>query len=320
MRFFFNQSLLGKLREAQTRLGWGDEVTRRERAFLVSSGLGPVLYLTEDGRVLSDASDFDGPPLGEASDDEAVSTLVLAAKRFEIPELLELSPKAPAGASVCATCVGRRWVDQPTRMICYRCAGRGWSGWTDQLRQHVRDCRAARPIPEPSQLSPLALAEHRVQGGFLTSWIRQYGPQMLAERKLLLEERGQLGADPLIVFHGDPGCLAALQIILRGAPLRGDGRTLALLRDEYLDFRQRCSESVEFDLHVSSWSYFEPASAELLEQAQRIGKPIDPALSYRNHTNGTLWGPRCGLEVENLWSWDGQELVLIEEALAHKRF
>ncbi len=126
MRFSLDENVVRKLREAQARLGWHDEVTRRERAFLVSSGLGPVLYLTEDGRVLSDASDWDGPPLGQGGDDEAVATIVLAAERFDIPELLEVLPRAPALASPCDLCGGARWLQLPPRVVCYRCAGRGW--------------------------------------------------------------------------------------------------------------------------------------------------------------------------------------------------
>ncbi|MDC0716743.1 hypothetical protein [Nannocystis bainbridge] len=47
-------------------------------------------------------------------------------------------------------------------------------------------------------------------------------------------------------------------------------------------------------------------------------RPTDPRA--RGHGPGTLWGPRHGLQVENLWSWDGSQLDLVEEAIAHQRY
>ena len=34
------------------------------------------------------------------------------------------------------------------------------------------------------------------------------------------------------------------------------------------------------------------------------------------HEHGTLWGPRNGLSVRALWTWDGKTLDLLEEGEA----
>ncbi len=47
---------------------------------------------------------------------------------------------------------------------------------------------------------------------------------------------------------------------------------------------------------------------------------VRPTAAYLNHVNGTLWAPRCGLQVENLWSWNGTEMHLIEEGIEHVRY
>ncbi|MDB4967282.1 MAG: hypothetical protein JWN44_2971 [Myxococcales bacterium] len=53
---------LGRLRDVHTARRYSDEVIERESAFLLDAGLGPVLYLASDGRVLVDSRDWDGSP------------------------------------------------------------------------------------------------------------------------------------------------------------------------------------------------------------------------------------------------------------------
>lgn len=194
------------------------------------------------------------------------------------------------------------------------------AGWQGRLFAYVRERHAARPIPTREGLDPLQQAMYGVEGGFLTTWLRQYGPQMLAERRMLLEQHGELAPDPVIVIHGDLPAVAAVLQIAGEPATTGEKRLVVLLDEEYRAFIREHPEAREFDFHVASWSRFEPARPELLERARAIGHAIDPALQYFNHINGTLWGPRHGLEVENLWSWDETRLDLVEEAITHKRF
>ena len=128
MRFTIPQSLLLSLRDVQRRRDYRDDVTESESAFLLDPGLGPALYLAADGRVLVDSRDWDGSPLREANDDEAVAAIVVGAEKTGLPELLSLLPPAPPGATTCSGCDGQRWNTQipPHRLLCGKCWGRGW--------------------------------------------------------------------------------------------------------------------------------------------------------------------------------------------------
>lgn len=134
MRFDLSSSLLTRLREVQEQRGNADELTEREDAFLLDPGLGPGRYLTSDGRVLTDPQDWDGGPVYEAADDEAIIALVVGAKKMGIAELLTLIPVRPDDAQTCPVCEGTRWVapandfnGQLAEFVCPFCAGRGWA-------------------------------------------------------------------------------------------------------------------------------------------------------------------------------------------------
>ena len=138
MRFTLDDTLLAKLRSAQARRKGRDEIAEREEGFLLDSGLGPVAYLTADGRVLLDLSgwDDDADPRGrEATEDEAIAALVVGAKKTGVAELLTLLPTRPAQAQTCSRCSGDRWIEfgtegrtgKPGRMVCWDCSGRGWT-------------------------------------------------------------------------------------------------------------------------------------------------------------------------------------------------
>lgn len=192
--------------------------------------------------------------------------------------------------------------------------------WTERLLSFAAERHAARPTPPLEGLDSLAQAQYRAEGGFIQAWMRQYGPRMLAERKMLLEGLDGYSPEPLAVVHGDVPLVSAVLYLTDSTAIRGEGQLLVLLDEDYTAFIRENPEPREFDFHISSWSRFIPASAELLESARRKGLSVSPSLTYFNHVNGTLWGPQHGLEVENLWSWDGANLELVEEALSHKRF
>src|SRR5215831_11848356 len=60
------------------------EVEDQEDAFLLDPGMGPMTYLTTDGRVLKDYRSWDGDGLREATLDEAIATLVVGAMKTGI--------------------------------------------------------------------------------------------------------------------------------------------------------------------------------------------------------------------------------------------
>lgn len=50
-------------------------------AFLLDPGMGPMTYLTSDGRVLWDNRTWDGDDISEVSGDDAMATIVVGAKK-----------------------------------------------------------------------------------------------------------------------------------------------------------------------------------------------------------------------------------------------
>jgi hypothetical protein len=106
-----------------------DEVEDAHDAFLLDPGMGPMTYLTSDGRVLLDFRSWDGDPLREADENEAIGAILVGAKKTGVTALLDLLPAAPHGARPCPECGGRRWtvVGGQHEIVCGRCHGRGWA-------------------------------------------------------------------------------------------------------------------------------------------------------------------------------------------------
>ncbi|WP_437593381.1 hypothetical protein [Sorangium sp. So ce1000] len=97
---------------------WQDEVEDKYDALLLDLGMGPMTYLTSDGRVLEDLRGWDGDELVEVGSLSAHSALIVGARKTGTVELLELIPQPPPGSSVCSKCRSRRrtsrcatWVD-----------------------------------------------------------------------------------------------------------------------------------------------------------------------------------------------------------------
>src|SRR5688572_9795464 len=115
---------MGRVAELQ------QEVEEAHDAFLLDADMGPLSYLTADGRVLVDGRTWDGEALREAADGEAIGTLTLAAKKTGIDALLDLIPKMPKKGSTCPVCSGSRWAEPMPgfghKMVCVLCLGRGW--------------------------------------------------------------------------------------------------------------------------------------------------------------------------------------------------
>lgn len=106
------------------------EVEDANDAFLIEESMGPMFFLTAEGRVLVDGRAWDGEGLREATDSEAIGTLTLAAKSTNVDALLDLIPKAPNNATECPVCGGTRWAEPVPgfrhKMVCVLCVGRGW--------------------------------------------------------------------------------------------------------------------------------------------------------------------------------------------------
>jgi hypothetical protein len=105
------------------------EVEDAHDAFLLDPGMGPMVYLTAKGHVLIDGRSWDGEPLREASEDEAIAALVVGARKTGIAELVDLIPHPPADAVSCPMCKESRYAEivEGCEMVCPLCRGRGWA-------------------------------------------------------------------------------------------------------------------------------------------------------------------------------------------------
>ncbi|MCY1072222.1 hypothetical protein OV090_46175 [Nannocystis sp. RBIL2] len=135
MRFTLGPDLLAQLRryrDEQRRQfpEWGGEEDELN-AFLLHPGMGPLIYITVDGRILIDERTWNGDVLREAADDEAIESVVIGASMTGIDALLDLLPPPPPAAAPCPECAGTRWVTliagRPWRSVCRTCHGRGWA-------------------------------------------------------------------------------------------------------------------------------------------------------------------------------------------------
>jgi hypothetical protein len=111
---------------------WQDEVEAKYDAFLLDPGMGPMMYLTSDGRILEDQRGWDGDDIVEVCGFHANSALIVGAKKTGIMELLELLPPPPPNSSVCSVCRGKRLAEPEhlagsgDKFPCIACEARGW--------------------------------------------------------------------------------------------------------------------------------------------------------------------------------------------------
>jgi hypothetical protein len=107
------------------------EVEDQYDAFLIDPGMGPMTYITRDGRVLWDMRSWQGDEVREVHDSDAFTSIAVGARKTGIPELLSILPPRPADSSSCPKCMGTRSADIVPGaghvMICALCNGLGWT-------------------------------------------------------------------------------------------------------------------------------------------------------------------------------------------------
>lgn len=179
--------------------------------------------------------------------------------------------------------------------------------YEQQLREHLRQCRQARPIPARESLSPIEEAQCQILGGHLIQWLRNWGPNLLRERATLESIFGREITCPLICFHSSmPGLVAARQILGEEHPIVVYG-----LREDFAEFP---IEDEMFHHHVELISYLEPIAAERLSPWVAANHPLLPQEQYWVHYDETVLGNLFARGCRHLWRWDGSKMKLLEEA------
>ncbi len=134
MNFEIPKHLIPKLRELQSKQNYPDDVLKSEDAVVMTSGLGPAMYLTFDGRIIIHPYMDDESPREASDPKEAYSAIVVGAKTRGIPELLFLLPPRPNDAMDCSACQSSGWMvfgkdmdGKPIEIVCWECGGIGWA-------------------------------------------------------------------------------------------------------------------------------------------------------------------------------------------------
>lgn len=191
--------------------------------------------------------------------------------------------------------------------------------WRQALSTFVRKKRAEMPAADRKALDARDQAIARVHNQVLVQWDQNYLPRALDQRQMYLERLERYERDPVRVLHGDPVVLAVLRTAMPTGEDVVHGRStdcVGLLSSEYEAFAADNPEGREFEYHLHMWTRFRAGEPADLEQAEAMGLEIPAGTALLVHEHGTLWGPRKGLSVRALWSWDGKTLELLEEGEA----
>jgi len=172
------------------------------------------------------------------------------------------------------------------------------------LKKHLAGCRKKAPLPKHEDLSAMDDFQYRVLGGHLLHWLREWGPDLLAERAVLAGVAGW-DENPVICFESSmPGLVAAAEIMngVRSPVLCG-------LPEDLASFDL---EDPEFNVHVVLRSFFEsPSAAQATELARTY--PLQANETYLFHYDETIMGPLFARGGRHLWKWDGQQMSLLCE-------
>lgn len=179
--------------------------------------------------------------------------------------------------------------------------------YEQQLREYLRRCREARPIPTRETLSPLEEAQYWILGGHLIRWLRDWGPGLLQQRAVLEQMFAREVTQPLICFRTSmPGLVAAQQILGEEHP-----RVVYGLHEEFERFPIK---DELFRHHVELLSFFEPGDAARFGSKLVSRYPLREGEQYWFHYDETVLGNLFARGCRHLWKWDGKQLTLLEEA------
>jgi hypothetical protein len=185
--------------------------------------------------------------------------------------------------------------------------------WTVALTSFVQAQRQHNPYPHRETLSDEEERHCQIIGGEFWTWKQRHLPDIIKER-MALSLMTKFDPKPLIVFTTTIAGLVAAQEIIPKPP----NNLVYLLHTEYQDWEKEHSVD-EFTFHIHHWSTFQKIDRKLLSKAKKAYPEVNSE-KFRVHTCGDLWGEQCGVEGEHLWSWNGQDMVLVEEAFSEVVF
>jgi hypothetical protein len=184
--------------------------------------------------------------------------------------------------------------------------------WSGALRNFIKEQRLHSPIPNRDALSDEEEWHCRIIGGGFRAWYQNRLRQILLERSILTI--AGFDPDPLIVFTAPLAGLVVAQEVMPETP----ENLVYLGHQEFKEWeREHLVDAHTF--HIHHWSYFTGAEGEMLEAIQQTF-PTVSVDQIRIHVSGDLWGEQCGIEIYHVWQWNGEKMILLEEAFSHVVF
>ncbi len=110
---------------AEARAEGPAAVSRDGQGLLIYGDLGGAAYLYKDGHV--ELEPWDETAENAWREDPGFRTAVLVSASRRRPELAELLPRRPHGATPCGACSGTGWTTiGEGSLVCAHCHGLGW--------------------------------------------------------------------------------------------------------------------------------------------------------------------------------------------------
>ena len=176
--------------------------------------------------------------------------------------------------------------------------------WRANLDAYRRAHHPRSPLPDGHMLDGLAQWQRRITGGTLLDFLKYITSEAAFERYPVL------GRDPLTerVFVGVvdvPGAVAFHELV----DAHGE-RAICLLRHEWRDYLGSVGQDHDdaFASHYELWSFWHRDLNPLWElPGERPGQQLWV------HEEGFALAHEVGRGSQHIWSWDGQQMTLVEQ-------
>jgi hypothetical protein len=185
--------------------------------------------------------------------------------------------------------------------------------WSTGLKSFIQAQRELYPIPCRDSLTDEEESHCQIIGGEFCTWKQRHLPDIIKER-IALSLMMKFDPKPIIIFTTSMPGLVAAKVIIPKPP----NNLVYLHHTEYQEWEKEHSVD-EFTFHIHHWSTIRKIDRKLLSKAKKAYPEVH-AEEFRVHTCGVLWGEQCGVEDEHLWRWNGQEMILLEEAFSQVVF
>lgn len=180
------------------------------------------------------------------------------------------------------------------------------SEWRDRLRDFALEHRGDLEIPDGHDLEGLKNWQRRVTGGVLLQFLDFVQSGKVYEHfDTALDDRPL--HERLFLFITDlPGAVAAGELIQSDSE-----QALWILKEEWSAWLSdpATDDDETYDRHYEFWSVWHQNL-----QADWDVEDLD-GVDYWVHEEGFALADRAGRGAQHLWTWDGEEMEKVEEAI-----